>query len=573
MQLATRDSIEADLQRQLEAILQSWRDKYRPGRPLPTEEEVAEDERDLFLWFIVALAPIYYAGSRQLIDEFATELPQGSLISHRDLQAASQRAAEERAAFVAEVMTQGTRERAADYRQTIEEATREAAAATDALSRGAFVVVARKASEALEWEFSRERAEAVAITETTVGQTGGQHIGREVMRERGVILDAQWIAENDARTCKICIGLDGKDESDWPEKYRDGPPAHVACVLPGNLVTPLGASFSAGAKSLFVGRCVEATLANGCRFTVTENHPVLTSRGFLAAKLLEKGTKVMHASNAQRVSSLISPDYDDCPTAVEEVFRSLVVAGGVQARGVPVTAVNLHGDERFMHGQVDVVTARRLLRRHFQVGRYQSVPKPLLIDCQAAIPFPGESHLSLLGKGFRSTSRRSMCSRGHVLPLLGGSPLPASQHRVTDTAGLDSGSFKSLPKGTAGHAHFSGQRLLCFSGNVSGHKRLEVRNDSAELTMPRNAAPANDGIHAGSRKARLAGKFIECFSNEVSPHDVVSVRSFHFSGHVYDLQCDPFELYAIGSGAIIANCRCHVQYTPESETIAEEANT
>lgn len=237
MELATRDQIEADLTRQLAEILDRWRQRYE--RRLPEPEEVEEDERNLFLWFIVALSPVYYAGSRQIIDEFHAQLPQGAVISHRKLQAASRKAAEERAAFVADLMARGTSERAADYRARMAQAVQQFrdSAAEGSYNFGADLEVLVPLRVKLDWEFSHERAELVAITETTAAQFGGYKIGQDELRERGVILEAIWWTREDELVCSVCLPLNGTQESDWPEKYRDGPPAHVRCRCAAEFLT------------------------------------------------------------------------------------------------------------------------------------------------------------------------------------------------------------------------------------------------------------------------------------------------------------------------------------------------
>ena len=54
----------------------------------------------------------------------------------------------------------------------------------------------------------------------------------------------------------------------------------------------------------------------------------------------------------------------------------------------------------------------------------------------------------------------------------------------------------------------------------------------------------------------LLSQFVKRFSIFISTTKVISVKQFFYSGHVYDLQADVFQLY-IANGVIVKNCLCY----------------
>lgn len=80
----------------------------------------------------------------------------------------------------------------------------------------------RDLTRALEPHFGRERADRIAVTETTAGITAGQ---REAWHAAGVTRYV-WQTQEDERTCEECAPLDGNeyDMGDGPT-----PPLHPNC--------------------------------------------------------------------------------------------------------------------------------------------------------------------------------------------------------------------------------------------------------------------------------------------------------------------------------------------------------
>lgn len=103
---------------------------------------------------------------------------------------------------------------------------------------------------ALREEFSqqlkRQRAVAIARTETLDAQTQGLKDSWRVAREEGLMppgTKKKWVATNDERTSEICEDLDGQEvpvdeQFESIEGPLDGPPAHPNCRSTMVLVFP-----------------------------------------------------------------------------------------------------------------------------------------------------------------------------------------------------------------------------------------------------------------------------------------------------------------------------------------------
>ncbi len=84
-----------------------------------------------------------------------------------------------------------------------------------------------------EWEtdhvFGDERAETIAITETTRAESYGEDIAARYANHEGYELKSIWRVVRDEKLCPICRKLNGKGYDVWGKLYPDGAPAHIRC--------------------------------------------------------------------------------------------------------------------------------------------------------------------------------------------------------------------------------------------------------------------------------------------------------------------------------------------------------
>jgi len=322
-------------------------------------------------------------------------------------------------------------------------------------------------------------------------------------KNRALVPRVRWEATFDRRTCMRCGSLHGREFT-----LADAPPipAHLNCILPGNLV--LRASVLAAAKSLYRGRVVEVRTEGGCRISVTEKHPVLTSRGWIRASEVRRGDDLVNHPGSERESSGVDPHDHNVPTAIEEVFRSLEESVGVGSARVPLSPEDLHGDADGVEGEVHVVWADGGV--------------------------PGVGHTS-----GREHFRDRFLDRAAMIegtePLPSGRDLDAMLERLRLSAyrvmgGL--GESESLGLGRLRHA------CEHCGGPVS--RNYSVGDQSASDNAPIAPEEFRDRL-----LALPCGVSLDC---------VVDVDHSSYSGHVYDLQTVSGTINC--GGVIIHNCRC-----------------
>ena len=406
----------------------------------------------------------------------------------------------------------------------------------------------------LEPVFGRRRAASIAATEVTRAYSNGT---REAYRESGVIQKLEYRASRDELVCPICGPLHGQ-RTDINGTFNGlYPPVHPNCILPGNVVFAPG-GIDAMAKSFYVGGCVEITLSDGSSITVTKNHPVLTSSGFVAAKFINKGMNIVSAINCDGVADTVNPNNKYMPAAIEQVFNSFVEGSNVRFARVPLSAEDLHGDGEFIKGDIDVVYASRLLLSDFMPEGGYEVSQDVFAN-RSEIPSVSFSSQGVgdfglnggdsafvgtmsIGQHGGSANLVSTCpSCGHTLRSASSGNIrlgqPATNYEAVDTRLDTKGLFGLAIDVTANDAFSVGQvDFIAPNGDT-----ISFEN-------------AQDDLNAD---VEIIGKFIGRFSSDVASNKVIDVREFDFSGHVYDLQSDMYQLY-ICNGVIVKNCRCWV---------------
>jgi hypothetical protein len=251
----------------------------------------------------------------------------------------------------------------------------------------------------------------------------------------------------------------------------------------------------------YVGDVIAIRTARGYELTVTPNHPVATRGGWVAAAELAVGDHVLCSTRPEWVPGAVDPDVDHIPPRIEDVAQSFPVQSG----SVPSAAEDFHGDGA--GSEVYVVRADRLL-----------------VDDVAPEGSQGVTE-DQFGSGYPSVNK-ALVAASHLVPHFGGVLNPA--YGVMGRAGEP----RALLGAGLGHAG------IHASAAVSARYASPL-----EVPAYRVSADAVDFC-----QRLLAG------SAEVAADQVVQVRRYPFSGHVYNL--DTVGGYYIGNGIITHNCRC-----------------
>lgn len=339
------------------------------------------------------------------------------------------------------------------------------------------------------------RADRIAITETVAAEAQGRREAWEFAQEEGIISPTTtrvWVASDDA--CSDCEAMDG-EEADIDGTYEGGAeiPFHPWC-LPGDaLVSSIG-GVSAISERRYEGDFIVLRTASNKQLACTVDHPVLTVRGFVAAKTIQLGDYVVASRGAEGLKAATDHYAQNIQTPIHQITESFRRSGGMRSVEMPTPAPQLDGVA--INEQIDVVASHRLLMRDMYALLFKHCRK-----CQRVFVSVFNSLLanSVLAKSFEGEffAPNSVVSRpGNSLEVL---------RRLSRIAGQ-----VSLAK-AAGR--------MPTSNKKPSRLRPADRKDFAQLVLSNSA--------------------------DVFLDKVVHVDFSSFSGHVFNIQT--------GSGAYLAN--------------------
>lgn len=335
------------------------------------------------------------------------------------------------------------------------------------------------------------------------------------MEDAGVTTK-QWLSARDAFVRPDHVEADGQEVETSGDFLVGGatgkapgqfgvPEQDINCfpagtVVQGRIVGALRASYA--------GPMLEVLTRGGAKLSITPNHPVLTSKGFVPAASIQKGSYLLrHLAVADsHATPALEKDVQNQPATIEQVFDALSSHGRMAARHV--AGDDLDGDGRMCHGQIEVVSALRVLRDGLGSQRGEGEGHPLLV---------GSDVRDVCGPG---DGRGAHCS-GRLLPSQAGFPCGGA---LADDGGavlLQSRPLQVLRLGPAADID------ACLAERA-GHD------------------PASDSA--------LIGQLLHGHAGQVSLDEVIEVRQFEFAGHVYDLQAEGG--WIVAQGIVTSNCRC-----------------
>lgn len=164
-------------------------------------------------------------------------------------------------------------------------------------------------------------------------------------------------------TCGLCAPYEGRvysksgNDPDFPplaDAFGKVDPAgpddltntwlniHPNCLVPGGTV--LAEGVMAHMSREYSGPVITLETSTGNRITVTPNHPILTTTGFVPAARLQKGQKIVEATGKYRFLFGEAPNDINIPTPVEDIGHSIVQSGGGASVCVESTPEQFHGD-------------------------------------------------------------------------------------------------------------------------------------------------------------------------------------------------------------------------------------
>lgn len=322
--------------------------------------------------------------------------------------------------------------------------------------------------------------------------------------------------------------------------FLQGAPAHWAeriirteCLVGSTLVS--AAVVRAVFRRWYEGRVVEIVTEGGRHFTTTPNHPMLTRRGWVAAKDLDGFDDLVCDARKQDLGSAGDENVDHRPPTIAEVFDSVAAVGVGQRRRA--AQPDFHGDGA--DGEVDVQRPHRALA----IGAFAPIFEP---TAQAIFTPAG-----VVGATFCTRCRRLLSIQQQACLCRVANVEVGCADPVVDGPDTDPKIARDLER--------AGSRLV--RGNDGF--RIEVlaqpwRNPTCKVKCvpgvrsgsggPGFSHDPCDGREAGSE---LVGDAEAALPGSIEFDRVKAIRFREFSGHVYNLET-PFGYFAI-NGAYTGN--------------------
>lgn len=362
--------------------------------------------------------------------------------------------------------------------------------------------------------------------------------------------------------CDICQGLDGKHfkvKDMTPGK--NAPPMHPNCVLPGTKI--IAPDMEAMTRSEYSGDIVEIGTANGTRLSVTANHIVLTARGWVRAKNIVEGDKVISYSGWGKPVVESNPTDDNGIPTVEQLFAAFVKASAMPPFRVPVAAEDFKGDV-VPDSEVDVIFINGELRNKIDSSMSKFVSDILLIGTTESgeSKLPVKCSLAKLLVGFGLASDGIMSGKGVAGVLFRGAFTHHELVCFRRSSDYDSRLFKTAIDNGTTNPELFGNGVLADTGIVQFNNFAdgEVDLNAFELNTASSETPLDGTVSNAVNISYL----LNAFSGFVSFDDVIFVSNKFYSGHVYDASCSS-TLY-ICNGILSSNCRCSISaYEDDAE--------
>lgn len=367
--------------------------------------------------------------------------------------------------------------------------------------------------------------------------------------------------------------VDGVTYQDLAEATGYGTPGGLCganCVVGGTLVN--GPEVAAAYRREYAGEVVTIRTRRDHEVTVTPNHPVLTTEGWVPAHLVHAGSYVFSACASDGVPVSVGPYEDDVPARIEDEFEALGDAFGVHA--LLGSAADFHGDG-VADGDVEVVLVDGGLVGDGEADGGEQAPGD---------SFLGASWFACHGLAVRPSDEVGM---GALLPpdgVVGGcAEGPAlvcrharesRPHRFAPVLGGVSVLGETLAYDHVPRAHADRDVMLRHSGLVESDDLDVVELEPSSVGREAELGESITNDLAGDSEFGRDGFEREPFVVELDEVVSVDVNPL-FRGHVYNLQTRNGWYFA--NSVVTHNCRhsfgpwMHWQEPPYSRTPDEDA--
>lgn len=261
-----------------------------------------------------------------------------------------------------------------------------------------------------------------------------------------------WTSSLDSTVCPTCIALNGKRYPTGSVKVSP----HPNCLMPDTIVD--AGNITAATRATYSGILVTIKTRSGRILTLTGNHPVLTTQGWKAAKLINEGDQTINHC-VPVGGAAINPDLNQGVTTAEQLFALFAHQGNVSRSRMPAIAVDFHGDGAGLNLEIDILSVDRPLADCGHPAILQPLSDQELVPA-GVLPVPVASfgpldqlllaaHLASAGI-VRSLDLLCPLVAGHLTPLEGlcfasiAARHPAFSEPLGDGASVDAQALRDL---------------------------------------------------------------------------------------------------------------------------------
>lgn len=357
-------------------------------------------------------------------------------------------------------------------------------------------------------------------------------------------------------SCKRCAVQAGR----W-FAYNSGFKRHPRCFPAGVVVS--GPTSEAATRRWFQGELVVLSTASGQNLSLTGNHPVLTSRGWVPANLLKEGDEVVRSTRPEGATPLVVPDHHQVPAFIEDVWSAFSVAG---LDRMPTTPQDFHGDGD--GGEVDIVYADRALRLGDDSTFFEEFEEQLFTwGLMNASAFDTERASQLLDLWRTAHAGSTVGSGGLSLSFGGGHLAGSYEPGLTGSPALNACLGESFGYDVSRNTVLLGQGILARSGQVGVDNGI----DGEVLRFPRWDAPGDPfSMETTEGYTALGRDLLNRLSGQVELDCVVELRRVDWSGHVYSLTSS--EGWHVANSLIVSNCDCvHIPVRDTDDSLRFDA--
>lgn len=356
----------------------------------------------------------------------------------------------------------------------------------------------------------------------------------------------------DDRTCETCSAMDGTViPVDNIIPWENAPPIHNNCVLPDTVIA--APDCQALTRSEYSGDVIQFFTSNGRRLSITPNHIMLTARGWVRAKNLVEGDKVIYYSDW--VEDFINdPANNDSVPTVEELFTTLCESGLVIPMTMPASAEDFKGDV-IENSDVNIVFINSLLRDKVDSSFLKFITDhELKTTHTSSILFTSECSLAqcLVGLGLTSDGVMSGLSVANI--LLSGA---FTHHELVSfrlPSDYDMRLFKTVVNNASTNIELLRKSINADTGFVKRDNFINRQRDILRVTN-RNIIPNKSFSNSFvGFKPEYLRDFIHTIPGVIEFDNIVRIERSFYSGYVYDSSC--FSTLYLTNGFVSSNCRC-----------------